>query len=150
MYDGPIIDVCVNHTWPNQLELMQYMSAGWREYLGRPNVLPNGGGLISINPGNPYRRPGGVEKLSAARPGDGSLEGSSYEFLKQQLLDRHDVDRAVLAFDVAPLTTALLHPYLTVDIARATNDWTIDRWLGRDERLVSLMLVPNQLPQESA
>ena len=150
MYDGPVVDVCINHTWPNQLELMKYMSAGWREYLGRPNALPNGGGLISISPGNPYRRPGGIEKLPETKGPQGELEGSSYEMLKS-MLDKHRVERAVLTFDVAAFTPALLHPYLTLDIARATNDWTIDRWLGLgDPRLASLMMVPNQLPLESA
>lgn len=151
MFNGPIVDVCIHHAWPHQLELMEYMSAGWREYLGRPNILPNGGGLITINPGNPYRRPGGVEKLPGTRGPDGGLEGSSYDLLKSHVLDKHNIDKVVLAFDVAALTPALLHPHLTHDIARATNDWTVDRWLGHgDSRLASLMLVPNQLPLESA
>lgn len=147
--NGPIIDVCINHTWPNQLELMEYMEPGWREYLGRPNALPNGGGLISVSPGNAYRRPGG-DKRPESRPSNGQAEGSSYEVLRDQILDKTNVERAILCFDVGAQIPALLHPYVTLELTRAANAWTIDRWLGEDERLFSLMLIPNQLPQESA
>jgi predicted TIM-barrel fold metal-dependent hydrolase len=40
---------------------------------------------------------------------------------------------------------------LAVSLARAANDWTLDRWLGDTEaRFYGLILAPNLMPEESA
>jgi predicted TIM-barrel fold metal-dependent hydrolase len=149
-YTGPVIDCCVNHTWSNQLELMDYMSSGWREFLGRPNRLPNGGGMISIAAGNPYRRPRG-DKRRDSRPANDQAEGSDYDHLVSQCLGKADIRQVVLGFDTGALAPALLNPHAGAEICRAANDWTIDRWLTReDDRLTSLMLVQNQVPDIAA
>jgi uncharacterized protein len=149
-YTGPVIDCCVNHTWSNQLELMDYMSSGWREFLGRPNRLPNGGGMISIAAGNPYRRPGGG-KLTDSRPASGQAEGSDYDLLVSHWLGKTDIRQVVLGFDTGALAPALLNPHAGAEICRAANDWTIDHWLTREDgRLTSLMLVQNQVPDVAA
>jgi predicted TIM-barrel fold metal-dependent hydrolase len=150
MNGDAVIDACVHHAWPNQPELMEYMSSGWREFLGRPGLLPNGGGMIPIAAGNPYQRPGGEARLDA-RPASGHAAGSDYELLKTQLLDGENIGHAVLSFDAGAQCMSLANPYATMEIARAANEWTIERWLGLgDTRLSSLMLVPNQIPTEAA
>jgi predicted TIM-barrel fold metal-dependent hydrolase len=139
----PLIDACVHHRWSNQAEIMEYMSRGWNEFLGEPDSLPGGGGAIPILPGFPYKRPEGDRLVEAAI--EGSPAGSSYEVLKDQVLDAFGVERAVLSYDEAMLTPATPNTHLAREVARAANDWTIDRWLSRDERLASLILVPNQV-----
>ena len=150
MYKGPVIDACVNHAWANQLELVEYMSPGWREYLGVPNLLPGGGGMITIAPALAYQRPGGSPYTEGAVGIDGAIPVSSYGDLERALLSQPNLERVVLSFDTSALAISLINPYLTAQIARAANDWTIERWLSRDRRLWSLMLVPTQMPDEAA
>jgi len=141
----PIIDSCVQHGWRDQQEITAYMSPGWREYLGRPGLLPNGGGAISIAVGSAYKfpaRPGvGREAIRAITdPAD----------LRTRLFDRGLADHAVLGFDEGGFATALINPYLALEIARAANAWTLEKWLPADPRLFALMLVPTQIPTEAA
>ena len=148
-YSGPVFDACVHHTWTNQLEVMEYMGAGWKEFLGRPNLMPDGSGLLTITAGNPYRRPGG-DKLEGTAS-KGGAPGSSYDLLKEHVLGNPHLRKVILSFDTGAYTPALADPHATAEIARAANDWTIDRWLSiDDDRLMSLMLVPNQLPDHAA
>ena len=58
---GPrsVIDTTVHHHWESQLEVTDFMSAGWREHLGIPGTLPGGAGAMHILPSTPYKRPGG-------------------------------------------------------------------------------------------
>ena len=142
-----IIDACVNHGWADQREIVQYMSAGWREYIGRPGLLPNGGGMIPLAPSTAYKYP--------TSPGHGPAHGigaaaTDPDSLRAALLDSGKIDHAVLGFDDGAFATALINPYVAVQIARAVNDWTIERWLSADKRLSSLMLVAMQSPVEAA
>jgi predicted TIM-barrel fold metal-dependent hydrolase len=42
------------------------------------------------------------------------------------------------------------NPFLASEVARASNDWTIDRWLSEDDRLYGSILVSNQNPDLAA
>jgi predicted TIM-barrel fold metal-dependent hydrolase len=55
------------------------------------------------------------------------------------------VDRAVLCHDEVRFTPAQQNTHLAREIARATNDWTIEHWLRHDPRLFGVILVPNQV-----
>lgn len=145
----PIIDACVHHHWASQEDVMAYMSRGWQEYLNQPKVIPGvNEPPMPIVPMVPYHRPDGDMLPDSAPPG--GPPGSSLELLREQHLDRHGIERAVLAHDVAMYTPLTPNPHLAREISRAANDWTIDRWLSEDERLYGLVLVPNQTPDEAA
>jgi len=141
-----VIDACVHHHWAQQSELMDYMSRGWQEYLRQPESLPGDLDPIAILPWFPYSRPDG-DKLPDS-VSDGRPAGSSYELVQQQLLDR-GVEAAVLNYDEGMRTPATPNTHLARELARASNDWTVDRWLSRDERLHGLVLVPNQVTQDA-
>lgn len=147
MSEPAIFDACVHHQWADQAEIMQYMSRGWREYLGEPGSLPTGVGAIPVLPGLPYQRPDG-DKLADAYPEQGA-PGSSLALLAEQVLDRHGVGRAILNHDAGMLTPSTPNVQLAREIARAANDWTIERWLEQDARLGALILVPNQVPEHA-
>lgn len=146
MYDGPVIDACVNHTWDNQFELMEYMSEGWRDYLGVPNLLPDGGGMITIAPALSYQRPGAIHAASDTA----GVKPSVHDLVKAHIQDDPRIERVVLAFGEAALATAVINPYLAVQIASAANKWTVERWLGADARCSSLMIVATQAPDQAA
>jgi uncharacterized protein len=138
-----IVDACVHHHWSAQTEVMDYMSRGWREYLGVPGSLPAGAGAIPILPGFPYKRPGG-DRL----PGEED-HGSQPEAVCRRVFDRDGAERAVLCMDEGMLTPATPNTHLAREIARAANDWAIDRWLEHDPRLYGLVLVPNQVAEHA-
>lgn len=121
------------------------MSRGWREYLTptKDYTLP----ILPIL--QPYVHPRGG-KLVDAYPEEGPA-GSDYLLLKRQVLDVAKIERTILSYDSAVDIQCHPNHYLAREIARAANDWCIDCWLDRgDQRLYSLVLVANQLPDESA
>jgi predicted TIM-barrel fold metal-dependent hydrolase len=147
-YGGPTIDACAHHHWTNQLELMEYMPEGWREFLGRPGAFP-GGGVMAAVPVHKYQHPEG-DKLTEAWPEAGGPPGSDLDTLRHQLLDRNRLERVVLAHDAAIVAPTMPNHYLALEVARAANTWSAERWIGRDERIGCLAMVPNQLPDEAA
>ena len=82
-------------------------------------------------------------------PPDGSPPGSDYETTSLQLLDAFPYHRAVLMHDIGEYPMHI-NPYLGAAICSAVNDWNVDHWLGRDERLRSVVVVPPMLPDEAA
>lgn len=142
-----MVDACIHHHWAQQSDVMAYMSRGWQEYLSQPASLPGAVEAISILPRFPYRRPDG-DKLADSVPPEGGPPGSSLKLLQQQILDR-GVDAAILNYDEGMRTPITPNSHLAREIARALNDWTIDRWLSADNRLHGLVLVPNQVQDDA-
>jgi uncharacterized protein len=145
-----VIDAHVRHTWSSPAELVEYLPRAWREYLGRPDSLPAGGGMMNPFPTESYRNPRG-EKAHWAYPADGRPPGSDRETLRRHVLDDGPVARAVLSFDVGALMPAHANHYLGLELTRAANAWTLERWLGgEDDRFYGLLLAANHLPEEAA
>ncbi|MEA2681979.1 MAG: uncharacterized protein QOK05_307 [Chloroflexota bacterium] len=123
---------------------MEYLPRAWRDYLS-----PSVDYTVPVIPSHTFGRLSG-SKLRDAGSGTGP-PGSDYSLLKSQLLDSQGLERAILTYDTGALIPVHPAQFMGEELVRAANDWTIDRWLeSGDERLYSLVLVPNQLPQESA
>jgi len=81
-----------------------------------------------------------------AYPPDGGQPGSDLAFMREQLLDRWDIGRAIL--------NPIAHLYfaeqpereLAFQLTSALNQWTIDEWLVRDERFLAALCVPYEFP----
>jgi predicted TIM-barrel fold metal-dependent hydrolase len=69
--------------------------------------------------------------------------------LREQLLDKYNYWRGVLTHDLGEYGQHL-NGYFGIELCRAANDWNIERWLTRDERLYSVIAVPTQAPEEAA
>jgi uncharacterized protein len=139
---APVIDVDVHHVWATIDEFLPYLDPPWRDFVvasGRPIVTP-----AAMN----YNLPDGSNKRLDAESEDGARPGSDYETTRRQLLDGMGVDRCVLSFDLG-LEAAFPNPYLAAALCRAANDWSIDRWLSRDSRLLAGLLVPTEQPDEA-
>jgi uncharacterized protein len=153
MYRGPIIDCDVHNDWPSPSSLVPYLAKGWRELVTRSagNYVGDGSkGLLPLTSSVAWPNPNGVVR-DETWPDDGSLPGSSYEMLRDQLLDPFDVRRALLLFGSGMGVAALPNPYLASEVARAANDWLIHRWLDLgDERLYGSILLATQLPDKAA
>ena len=123
---------------------MEYLPRAWHDYL-----TPSKDYTVPVIPSHTFGRISGSKLPDAGTPT--SPAGSDYSLLKTQLLDSQGIERAILTYDTGALIAVHPAQYMGRELIRAANDWCIDRWLdGRDDRLFSLVLVPNQLPEESA
>ena len=93
---------------------------------------------------------GSVIRADAATP-EGGAGGSDPQFVKEDLLDRHGIDYALLnCLQPGALAAALAGPQESVVLCKAFNDFFLDRWLPEDERFKYVMSVPSQSPDEAA
>jgi predicted TIM-barrel fold metal-dependent hydrolase len=149
MYEGPIFDACAHHHWASQEELMDYMPANSARLLGRRGDFVGQRGLMPLLPMKGYYNPLG-DKLAGAMPSAGGPAGSDFDTLVEHVLHGARDARVVLAYDAGALAPALNHPYLALDACRAANDWSIERWISRDDRLHGLVLAPSHIPELAA
>jgi len=77
---------------------------------------------------------------------EGGVPGSSYELLREQLLDEHDVDFGILLC-LNGHDAGYEHPEYDAAINRVVNEWIVEEWLDRDERLRSCISVPYDHPE---
>ena len=144
-YTGLVIDSDVHHTWPNPDVIMDYLPEGRQEYRrgmrGGKALFPGTGEFQ-----NPYDRHRGD-----FFPEDGSTAGSSYELLREQLLDPFGITYAVLTHDDATFgLSGVRNPYFGQELMCAANDYTVDQWLGRDPRVLGSLILNTQVPQWAA
>jgi predicted TIM-barrel fold metal-dependent hydrolase len=155
-YSGPIIDLDIHNKWKLESDVYQYLSKEWREYAeawaaGRPPTAEGAVRSVGIRP--PNLTVGSLlpnaARLVSSFPADGSLPGSDYELLREQILDKHNYWRAILNHDLGEYGQHM-NPYFGVELCRAANDWCIERWLPYDKRLYAVIVVPASMPLEAA
>jgi predicted TIM-barrel fold metal-dependent hydrolase len=142
MYAGPIVDVDVHHTWGFDGGLTPYLSRAWREYAESPGR----GGKIGPYMDSGFNNPHGVYRMDAF-PANGGRPGSDLPLLREQVLGRFDVRRAILTHADALFLAAVAHPHFAADAARAANDFTREQWLEREPRLSGSIAISVQVPE---
>lgn len=145
-YKGPIIDVDIHHRWKADSDIYSYLPQRWRDYaqdngVTRIPVRPPNGTIVTMQEN--------AARLANAFPPDGYAPGSDYPMLKEQLLDKYGYSRGVLTHDLGEYGQHLNSAF-GVELCRAANDWNIERWLTLDERLHSLVAIPNAVPDAAA
>jgi hypothetical protein len=119
------------------------MPRAWRRF-----IEESGGGLRPT--GAMFPHIGGTNKRVDTFGPNGEPPGSDYDRLRDQHLDPHGVEAAILTFDLGD-EPGHPNPALGVAIAKAANDWTIERWLDRgDARLYGSIMCATQSPDEVA
>jgi uncharacterized protein len=142
-----MIDCDVHNSWVSSQELRPYLEPYFRDFLER-GELPGGRDSFP-HAHRPWLHPEGFMRTDASPP-DGAPPGSSYELLREQLLDRYEVEYAILTGEEAIEVSTLANAPLASALARAANDWTIETWLGRDPRLKGSLVVAPQDPEAAA
>ncbi len=145
-YTGPVVDVDVHNRPKSVWEIIDYLPSFARELVtADPHSSP------VLDPPNVLASP--VLNNAARRADtfgdDGYFPGSSYEMLRDKLLDPCNYFRAVLTHDIGEYAL-LSNPELSAAVCTAANNWTIDYWLARDERLRGLIVSPMATPDEAA
>jgi hypothetical protein len=143
VYRGKLIDLDVHHTWTSPDEIIERLPARWRTVAS----TVRGNGLPIEGPANSSGPPGGGHR------GDSEPEvgppGSSYPLMREQLLDRYNMERVVLGFNTGR-NNGVSNPYFGQALVRAINDWNAETWLSiDDDRLASVVLIPGQFVDEA-
>jgi uncharacterized protein len=109
-------------------DLIPYLEPKWRRYITDFGWQPD-----RLLPFAQFAA-GGLDRLDAKLP-DGRPGGSDLELLRRQLLDEFRMTHAVLTgwLDASALSPGW--PEFKTALMSAYNDWQIDSWLERDERL---------------
>ncbi|MGH3086385.1 MAG: amidohydrolase family protein [Rubrobacteraceae bacterium] len=138
-----VIDVDVHEAFVSERELVPYLEEPWRGRVAADDGWKGIGGFRYSFP-----QVAGVAMADAV-VGDGSPAGSSYGLMREQLLDRYGMEAAILfpSFQPSDMKT---QPEFAVALARAYNDWLIENWLEKDERLRGTVTVAAQRPVEAA
>jgi predicted TIM-barrel fold metal-dependent hydrolase len=123
-----IVDVDV-HERAALEELVPYLEPQWRRYITEYGWQPER--LL------PYAQPtaGGLDRADAKLP-DGRPGGSDLGLVREQLLDLYDIDVAVLTGWLNATALGAGWPEFKTGLMSAYNDWQVETWLERDQRLV--------------
>ncbi|HYM68133.1 MAG TPA: amidohydrolase family protein [bacterium] len=136
----PIIDCDVHNRFKDRSmsELMPYLPRVYREDVKQWGINMPGGGYLN----------GGDRGYRADSWPKEGYAGSSIELVREQLLDKYNVEYAVLlGQELRPLGTLPDADYAAA-LAHAYNEFVIEHWLAADARLRGAMLIATQdVPQ---
>jgi predicted TIM-barrel fold metal-dependent hydrolase len=104
---------------------------------------------VSIPRNMLYVNPAGVLRGDAYAP-DGSAPGADPSYTARQLLDAHDISRAILIGGEVLGLGAMPDPDVAATIAAAYNDWLAATWLAADDRYRGTIVVGAQDPALAA
>ena len=128
-----IIDCDVHNALGAHDDLKRFLPKRWHaEYDRGSHIGGHGGQVVGARPARDIFR-------QDTFPPKG-IPGSDLDTLREQLLDRFDVSHAVLS----PLEVLSLPTYgeAATMFMSALNEWMIDQWLDRDDRLYGAISIP--------
>ena len=142
-----IVDCDVHHNISNKDQLMPYLSKIYQEHLLDQGLLAPSAGYFNT----PFRstRTDLVDQSGSINPRDFCTD---YTFLIDEHLDRWNIDYALLTGPPALLggLSGLPDPDYAAAICRALNEWTIENWINKDERLLMGLFVAPSDPVQAA
>jgi predicted TIM-barrel fold metal-dependent hydrolase len=132
-----MIDCDVHQNFSRLDELLPWIDPPFRRYIER-------GGYTGYQlPNYPWVHPSGF-MMNDAVPPTGGVPGSDYPTLREQLLDRYEVEFAILTGEDILNVSAMAHTQLATALASGYNRWLIDTWLARDTRLKGSLVIAAQ------
>ncbi|GAK04038.1 hypothetical protein JCM19037_2409 [Geomicrobium sp. JCM 19037] len=121
-------------------QLLPYLEQPWKRYITDSNWVQE--------KHMPYTQPAvaGVDRADARVP-DGRPAGSDLGFMQEQLLDANNHEYGILTGALDPSPSSMHGWYeMATALASAYNDWQIEHWLERDERLYGSVHIAAQDP----
>lgn len=140
-----MIDCDVHNAWTSAHDLLPYLDENWHDYLLRGELPGPAGAFPHAN--RPWLHPEGFMRTDLTNDHN---PGANWEVMKEKLIDRHDIDYAILLGEEAIEASTLANPYYASALVKAYNDYLIDVWLPRDPRLKGSLVVAPQDPHSAA
>src|SRR5215207_847421 len=133
-----LVDCDVHQTVHKMDDLIPHMSRVYRQQATEQGIRMAGSGYFNV------AIDAGRTDLATdcdAQKHDVHDMGSSFDLLKEQHLDLWNVDKVLLTGASTYGASILPDPDFAADLCRAFNDWTIEHWLERDDRLMMAMSI---------
>jgi uncharacterized protein len=128
------IDCDAHEALPAVSDLAKYLKQPWADW-----VSHGWSGIYA----SPYAHP-----LTA--PGYDNRGGATeYAIMREEYLDKHEVDRVILTGLFYPAVMRM-QPQFATALAAAYNDWLIEEWLDKDRRLLGSIQIAPQEPEAAA
>jgi predicted TIM-barrel fold metal-dependent hydrolase len=125
------------HNWPMPDDLAPYLSSRWRDYLDLVGLrTPAEVGLVRAKP---------LASRTDAWSPRGNVPGNDPVFFREDFLDRHGIDLAILnnlAMAQQSLVGGNQPLEFTAELMRAANEWTLEHFIEADDRLYSSICTP--------
>jgi predicted TIM-barrel fold metal-dependent hydrolase len=134
-----IIDVDI-HERADTHDLLPHLDPKFRHYIEQAGWVPDRAlpfAQLTV---------GGLDRADAKTP-DGRPGGSDLGMMQEQLLDEYDHEYGVLT---GWLNAGALHPgwsEFKTALMTAYNDWQIENWLDKEERLVGSINIRSSCPR---
>jgi predicted TIM-barrel fold metal-dependent hydrolase len=139
-----IIDCDIHPVMRSPGELKKYLSPDWHEHLDTYGTFVR---QPFVN-GDIYPRAAPYLSRRDAMPPNGGPPGSDLEFMREQLLDLHNVEIGVL--QVLGGGTHQRNIDYGAALSSAINDWQVAEWLDRDDRLRGSISITQEFPEGAA
>jgi predicted TIM-barrel fold metal-dependent hydrolase len=145
--DLALIDCDIHQGYKKVDDLFPYLPRLYRERITDQGVLIPSSGYFN----NPKRAARtdlvGCDATMESR--DGRNRGSDYESLREIHLDLWNVDRALLTGSGTYGACVIPDPDYAAALCRAFNDWTLEHWVGKDDRFMVAISVSVRDPQRA-
>ena len=138
----PVIDVDVHERFTQLKDLAPYLEEPWRSLINRGNWSGFTSPFIHWGTGGGNR--------ADSIPPSGDPAGSDYDLMREQLLDAYNIKSAVLTGYFYPVMMGDMQVEAAAALATAYNDYQIEEWLSKDNRLYGSIHVAPQNPQAAA
>jgi predicted TIM-barrel fold metal-dependent hydrolase len=136
-----LIDCDVHVRWQHLDEILEHLPEPWRGRAQRGQMLYQMDGYHNVT---------GLRRRDATPPNGGS-PGSDPHFTLTDLVERYQMDYAVLIGESAHLAvSSLADPDWAAALATAYNQWFVQRWFAVDKRFVGSIIVAPQDPAAAA
>lgn len=132
------VDCDVHENLVSPAQLLPYLAEPYKSWIGNGGFNP---------PVFSYVIPFSITRADA-RPEAGP-PGSSLDLLREQLLDRYGALYALLNGHFHP-TAFQCQPDAASALASAYNDWVLEEWLEKDDRLYGSIAINGRDPQAAA
>jgi len=139
-----LIDCDVHQVINSPEDLYPYLPRVYKQQLIEQGLRMPGSGYFNV-PRNAART-----DLAANCDGDKHnpfTDGSNYELLRDEHLNVWNVDHALLTGASMYGASVIPDPDFAAALCRAFNDWTLEHWIARDERLIMAMSISTSDPE---
>jgi predicted TIM-barrel fold metal-dependent hydrolase len=135
-----LVDCDVHQTVKDVNDLLPYMSRVYRQQATEQGIRFAGSGYFNV--ANDAARTDLAANANCDLPKhDGRQMGTTYELLREQHLDLWNVDKVLLTGASTYGASILPDPDFAASLCSAFNDWTIEQWLNKDERLIMALSI---------
>lgn len=137
----PLIDTDIHEGFGSLKDLVPYLPQPWSDWIAAGAWRGFAQPFCYTSPGNGNR----ADVLAD----DGSPSVSSYEMMREQVLDRYDMTHGVLTGYFYPTMLKMQYDLGTA-LAAAYNDYVIEHWLAKDPRFIGSIQIFARDPAAAA